>query len=103
MPAFDIGAQDDALVLVVCVLAVQMARPLLGVAGNWVSRRHEFQADAFARRLVGAGPMVSALQRLALENASFLCTDPLYALVTYSHPPVPMRVERLLQEASVPA
>ena len=103
LPSFGIGTQDDALALVVCVLAVQMAGPLLEVAGNWVSRRHEFQADAFARCLVGAGPMVAALQRLALENASFLCTDPLYALITYRHPPVPMRVERLLQEASVPA
>ena len=79
-----------------------MAGPLLGVAGNWISRRHEFQADAFARRMVGAGSMVAALQRLALENASFLCTDPLYALVTYSHPPVPIRVERLLQDEPVP-
>ena len=102
LPSFGIEAQDDALALVVCVLAVQMAGPLLGVAGNWISRRHEFQADAFARRTVGAGPMVAALQRLALENASFLCTDPLYALVTYSHPPVPIRVERLLQDEPVP-
>ena len=102
LPSFGIEAQDDALALVVCVLAVQTVAPLLGVAGNWVSRRHEFQADAFARRMVGAGPMVAALQRLALENASFSCTDPLYALVTYSHPPVTMRVERLLQEEPVP-
>ena len=63
LPAFGIGARDDALVLVVCVLA----GPLLGVAGNCVSRRHEFQADVFARRLVGAGLMVAALQRLVLE------------------------------------
>ena len=99
LPGFGIRAHDDALALIVCVLLVQLVGPLLGVAGNWVSRRHEFQADAFARRMVGAEPMVAALQRLARENSSFLCTDPLYALVNYSHPPVPARVERLLEDA----
>ena len=100
LPGFGIGVQDDALALIVCVLVVQMVGPLLGVVGNWVSRRHEFQADAFARRMVGAAPMVAALQRLARENSSVLSTDPLYALVNYSHPPVPARVARLLAEAN---
>ncbi len=95
LPSFGIVHPDDALSLVVCVLAVQMAGPLFGIAGNWISRRHEYQADDFARRMVGAEPMVSALVRLARDNASTLTTDPLYALVNFSHPPVPLRVERL--------
>ena len=95
LPSFGIAHQDHALALVVCVLIVQMAAPLLAIAGNWVSRRHEYQADDFARRMVGAGPMVSALLRLSRDNASTLTTDPLYALVNFSHPPVPLRVRRL--------
>ncbi len=96
LPSFGIMHEDDALALVVCVLVVQMVGPALSIAGNWVSRRHEYQADDFARRMVGADAMVSALVRLSRDNASTLTTDPLYALVNFSHPPVPLRVQRLL-------
>jgi STE24 endopeptidase len=95
LPAFGIVHQDNALALMVCVLAMQMAGPVLGIAGNWISRRHEYQADDFARRMVGAEPMIAALVRLARDNASTLTPDPLYALVTFSHPPIPLRVARL--------
>ena len=100
LPSFGLDQPDDALALLVCVLTVQMAGPLVSVAGNWLSRRHEYQADDFARRMVGAEPMASALIRLARDNASTLTTDPLYALVNFSHPPVPLRVERLQAASS---
>ena len=102
LPSFGIAHQDDALALVVGVLVVQVAGPALGILANWISRRHEYQADDFARRMVGAGPMVSALLRLSRDNASTLTTDPLYALVNFSHPPVPLRVQRL-READLTA
>jgi STE24 endopeptidase len=97
LPSFGIVHADDALALVVCVLVVQMAGPVMGIASNWISRRHEYQADDFACRMVGAEPMASALVRLSRDNASTLTTDPLYALVNFSHPPVPLRVHRLRQ------
>jgi len=102
LPSFGIAHQDDALALVVGALVVQVAGPALGILANWVSRRHEYQADDFARRMVGAEPMISALLRLSRDNASTLTTDPLYALVNFSHPPVPLRVQRL-REAEQPA
>jgi STE24 endopeptidase len=43
--------------------------------------------------------MIAALARLARDNASTLTPDPLYALVNFSHPPVPLRARRL-REAS---
>jgi len=95
LPSFGIVHRDDALALIVGVLTVQMVSPLLGIVGNWLSRRHEYQADDFARQMVGAEPMASALVRLARNNASTLTPDPLYALVNFSHPPVPLRVARL--------
>jgi STE24 endopeptidase len=49
--------------------------------------------------MVGAEPMIAALVRLARDNASTLTPDPLYALVNFSHPPVPLRARRL-REAS---
>jgi STE24 endopeptidase len=97
LPSFGIHHQDNALALIVCVLVVQMGSPLVSIASNWLSRRHEYQADDFARRMVGAAPMVSALVRLSRDNASTLTTDPLYALVHFSHPPVPQRVQRLAE------
>jgi STE24 endopeptidase len=101
LPAFGIVHQDDALALIVCVLTLQMAGPVLGIAGNWISRRHEYQADDFARDMVGAEPMISALVRLARDNASTLTPDPLYALVNFSHPPVPLRVRHLRERQSL--
>ena len=55
--------------------------------GNWVSRKHEYEADAFARDAVGgAGPMVGALRKLSQKNLSNLNPHPLYSAVYYSHP-----------------
>ena len=95
LPSFGITHRDDALALIVCVVLIPMADPVISIAANWISRRHEYQADDFARRMVGAGPMTSALVRLSRDNASTLTPDPLYALVNFSHPPVPLRVKRL--------
>ena len=76
-------------------LLLGIVGPLAAPFSNWISRRHEFQADDFARRQVGAEPLVSALTKLTRDGASTLTPDPLYALVNYSHPPVPIRVAHL--------
>ncbi len=100
LPAFGLGAGDDAVRLFVCSLLLSVLGPLLAPVGNWISRRNEFQADDYARRAVGAGPMVSALTGLARDNASTLTPDPVYALVHFSHPPVPIRVRHLRDAAA---
>ena len=99
LPGFGIRHPDPVLSLILAMVLAGVASPLLGLAGNALSRRHEFQADAFARRMVGAAPMVSALTRLARDNASTLTPDPWFSLVHDSHPPVPLRVARLLDAA----
>lgn len=64
---------------------------------NLVSRKHEYEADAFARDAVGgAGPMVSALRKLAQKNLSNLTPHPLYSGFHYSHPTIVER-ERALK------
>lgn len=95
LPSFGLEPADDAVRLFVCLLLAGTVGPLLAPVSNWISRRNEFQADDYARRAVGAGPMVDALTRLARDNASTLTPDPLYALAHYSHPPVPIRVRHL--------
>jgi STE24 endopeptidase len=95
LPSFGIAYHDDALALLACSLLLGMAGPLLAPIGNWISRRNEFQADDYARRQVSAAPMISALLRLSRDNASTLTPDAVYALVHYSHPPIPLRVRHL--------
>ena len=97
LPAFGIRHSDPALSLVACVLCWSLVGPFASLLGNWISRRHEFQADAFARSRTGAAPMISALLRLSRDNASTLTPDPFYALYHYSHPPVPVRIAHLRQ------
>ena len=95
LPSFGVSARDDAVAIFVCMLLASVIGPLSAPLSNWISRRNEYQADDFARRAVGAAPMVGALTRLARDNASTLTPDPLYALVHHSHPSVPLRVRHL--------
>ena len=55
--------------------------------GNWWSRRHEYEADAFARAALGeAAPLVGALRKLHEKNLSNLTPHPAFSFFHYSHP-----------------
>jgi STE24 endopeptidase len=70
----------------------------LAPAGNWLSRRNEFEADAFARDSIGSSaPLIGALRKLSRDNLSNLTPHPVYSMVYYSHPTLVER-ERALQE-----
>ncbi len=67
--------------------------------GNRVSRKHEFEADAFAREAMGGpAPLVSALRKLAGKSLVNLTPHPLFSAVYYSHPALVER-ERALTGA----
>jgi len=68
--------------------------PLSPLLSAW-SRRHEYQADAFAAEHSDARAMVRALVRLYEHNASTLTPDPLHSAFYDSHPPAPLRVAKL--------
>jgi STE24 endopeptidase len=54
---------------------------------HWVSRKHEYEADAFARDAMGGpAPLVGALRKMSQKNLSNLTPHPLYSAVYYSHP-----------------
>jgi STE24 endopeptidase len=64
---------------------------------HWVSRKHEYEADAFARNAMGGPvPLVGALRKMSQKNLSNLTPHPLYSAVYYSHPTLVER-ERALQ------
>jgi len=65
---------------------------LLGLYTNYVSRVHEYKADAFAARHTSKDAMISALKLLVVENFANLTPHPLYVKLYYSHPPISSRI-----------
>jgi STE24 endopeptidase len=68
---------------------------LLGIAGNVMSRKHEYQADAFAANKYKPEPLQDALKKLSVNNLSNLRPHPLHVFVNYSHPTLLQRLEHL--------
>ncbi|MEO5764314.1 MAG: M48 family metallopeptidase [Casimicrobiaceae bacterium] len=66
------------------------------------SRKHEFEADAFAARNASAAALTQALVKLYEDNASTLTPDPLHSAFYDSHPPASLRVARLATLAATP-
>jgi STE24 endopeptidase len=73
---------------------------LTPLASLW-SRRHEFEADAFATHHASATQLATALVKLHKDNASTLTPDPVYVAFYYSHPPPLARITRLRREADL--
>ncbi|MFW6212952.1 MAG: M48 family metallopeptidase [Spirochaetota bacterium] len=68
---------------------------LTGLGRNWISRRHEYEADRFAAERLGAVPLVNGLKRLSKNNLSNLTPHPLYVKVHYSHPTLLQRIRAM--------
>ncbi|MFC1840145.1 M48 family metallopeptidase, partial [Thermodesulfobacteriota bacterium] len=61
-----------------------------------LSRKYERESDRYAWELMNdAGPLISALKKIALDNLSNLCPHPLYVKFNYSHPPITERISNL--------
>jgi STE24 endopeptidase len=61
-----------------------------------LSRKFERESDKYAWKVMnGAGPLVNALKKIALDNLSNLCPHPLYVKFNYSHPPITERISSL--------
>lgn len=69
---------------------------------NLVSRKHEYEADAFAREAMGSPDgLIRALHKLAEKNLSQLDPDPVYSAFYYSHPALPEREKSLRSSNSL--
>jgi len=68
---------------------------VMGVFMNIISRRNEYQADAFASQFGFAAELVSGLKKLSVNNLSNLTPHPLYVFFHYSHPTLLQRINRL--------
>jgi STE24 endopeptidase len=93
-------ASLPARLVILGTLASVVTFPFTPLSSYW-SRRHEWQADAFAIELHRRPQdLANALKKLASENLSNLHPHPLYAAFYYSHPPMPERIRRLLGAAA---
>jgi STE24 endopeptidase len=104
-PAFYLGlgvapnaaAPNHALALILIMMAgpvfLFFASPLFAA----LSRRQEFEADAFACQQSDGRRLADALLKLYQDNASTLTPDPLYVRFHYSHPPAAERLAAMLQ------
>ncbi|RLC32088.1 MAG: M48 family peptidase [Deltaproteobacteria bacterium] len=69
---------------------------IIGILENALSRRHEYEADAFAVKTYGKPEaMILALKKLSLENLSNLTPHPFKVFLSYSHPPVLERIRAI--------
>lgn len=68
---------------------------LLSLATNGLSRKMEYQADAFAKQYKLDSELISGLKKLSAENLSNLTPHPAYVYVHYSHPTLVQRIDRL--------
>jgi STE24 endopeptidase len=92
-------ASFAARLFILGVVGSVLTFPLTPLASYW-SRRHEWQADAYATELQRRPEdLASALSKLASENLSNLHPHPLYAAFYYSHPPMPERIRKLQASA----
>ncbi|GGB95996.1 peptidase [Oxalicibacterium flavum] len=90
------GASNDAMALLLFVLVLPVFSFLLSPLTSLGSRKHEFEADAFAAKYTNSQDLVSALVKLYEDNASTLTPDPLHSAFYDSHPPASVRINRLL-------
>lgn len=91
-----LGASNDAMALILFALTLPVFTFVFAPLASISSRKHEFEADAFAAKHSSAPDLVAALVKLYEDNASTLTPDPLYSTFYDSHPPASIRIDRLL-------
>jgi len=90
-----VTSQSTALALLLFFMALPVFTFLLHPLASAYSRKHEFEADAYAATHTDAKDLSSALVKLYQDNAKTLTPDPVYATFYESHPPAPIRIAHL--------
>ena len=93
MPSMD--GSNSALALLLFMMVMPLFTYFLSPLMAQLSRKHEFEADAYAKAQTSADDLASALLKLYQDNASTLTPDPLYVRFYYSHPDASERLTRL--------
>jgi STE24 endopeptidase len=88
----NLAAPNDALALLLFMLVLPPFTFFLSPLISRASRRHEFEADAYACAQADGGALARALLKLHEDNAATLTPDPVYVRFYYSHPPASERL-----------
>lgn len=73
---------------------------VLSILGNFLSRKHEYEADAYAASSTGlAKKLISSLKKLSFNNMSLLLPSKLDVFFHYTHPPLSQRIAALEKQA----
>jgi len=91
----NLGAPNDALALLLFVLAGPVFSYFAAPVFAGLSRRHEYEADAYACKQASGRDLSAALLKLYEDNASTLTPDRLYVRFYYSHPPAGERLAHM--------
>ena len=94
-----VTSPSTAMALVLFSIVVPVFTFLFQPLGAMYSRKHEFEADAFAAQYTPAADLIAALVKLYKDNAATLTPDPLHSVFYDSHPPATTRIARLQQTA----
>ncbi|MCQ9374476.1 M48 family metallopeptidase [Methyloversatilis sp. XJ19-13] len=90
-----VSSEGNVIALMLFALVMPVFSFPLSPIMSLMSRKHEFEADAYAAAQTRSGWLVSALVKLYRDNASTLTPDPLYSSFYDSHPPAALRVAKL--------
>lgn len=90
-----VGAGSTAMGLMLFSMVLPVFLFPLAPLTSALSRRHEYEADAYAASQTAASALISALVKLYRDNAATLTPDPLHSLFHDSHPPASQRIARL--------
>lgn len=94
--AFGISGTPIGLGFAVFSILYKPFSLLLSLPGMWLSRVHEFEADAFARSAMGSSsPLETALKRLSSDHLSHPAPHPFAVRLHYTHPPLLQRLDAL--------
>ncbi|APW45887.1 M48 family metallopeptidase [Rhodoferax antarcticus] len=92
----NLAAPNDALALLLFMLVMPVFSFFISPIFAQLSRKHEFEADAYAMLQTSGQDLATALLKLYEDNASTLTPDPVYVSFYYSHPGASERLARML-------
>ena len=90
-----VHSQGTAMALMLFFMVLPAFTFLLQPVASLYSRKHEYQADAYAAKQANSEDLVHALVKLYQDNAATLTPDPIHSAVYDSHPPAALRIARL--------
>ncbi|MFZ2220480.1 MAG: M48 family metallopeptidase [Rhodoferax sp.] len=91
----NLDSSNSALSLLLFMLVIPAFTFFISPLFTRLSRQHEFEADAYAKKKTSGRDLASALLKLYEDNASTLTPDPVFVQFYYSHPPASERLSRM--------